>query len=84
MPQHKSAAKRVRQNEVQRARNRVQRSKMRNMIKNLQASTDKDEAVTLLNDVKSTLDRLVSKNILKKNQVANYKSSLEKSVNALA
>ncbi len=84
MPQHKSAEKRVRQNEVQRNRNRVQRSKMRTMIKKLQDTTDKEEAVVLLKDVKSTLDRMVSKNIVKKNQAANYKSSLEKSVNALA
>ena len=84
MPQHKSAEKRVRQNEVRRIRNRELRSKMRTMIKNLQASTDKDEAIVLLNDVKSGLDRLVIKNIIKKNQAANYKSSLEKSVNALA
>ena len=84
MPQHKSAAKRVRQNEVQRSRNRVQRSTMRTKIKNVQSSTDKEEAVALLNDVKSTLDRLVGKNIIKRNQAANYKSSLEKSVNALS
>ncbi len=83
MPQHKSAAKRVRQNEVQRNRNRNKRSKMRTMVKNLQASTNKEEAVPLLNEVKSTLDRMVGRNILKKNQAANYKSSLEKSVNAL-
>ena len=84
MPQHKSAEKRVRQNEVRRIRNRELRSKMRTMIKNLQANTNKDEAIVLLNDVKSGLDRLVIKNIIKKNQAANYKSSLEKSVNALA
>jgi len=84
MPQHKSAEKRVRQNEVQRNRNRVQRSKMRTMIKKLETTTDKEEAVVLLNEVKSSLDRMVSKNIVKKNQAANYKSSLEKSVNALA
>lgn len=53
------------------------------MVKNLQASTNKEEAVPLLNEVKSTLDRMVGRNILKKNQAANYKSSLEKSVNAL-
>ena len=83
MPQHKSAIKRVRQNEVKRNRNRVQRSKMRTMVKNLEQTTDKSEASAKLNEVKSLLDRLVGKNILKKNQAANYKSSLEKSVNAL-
>jgi small subunit ribosomal protein S20 len=84
MPQHKSAMKRVRQDELKRARNRVQRSKMRTMVKKLQKSEDKNEAVVLLNDVKSFMDRLVSKNIIKKNQAANYKSSLEKTVNSLS
>ena len=83
MPQHKSAIKRVRQNEVQRSRNRVQRSKMRTMIKKLETTTDKTDATAQLSDVKSLLDRLVGKNIMKKNQAANYKSALEKSVNAL-
>ncbi|TDI76268.1 MAG: 30S ribosomal protein S20 [Bacteroidetes bacterium] len=83
MPQHKSAAKRVRQDEVKRSRNRVQRSKLRTMVKNLKQTTDKSEATVELSEVKSLLDRLVGKNILKKNQAANYKSSLEKSVNAL-
>lgn len=84
MPQHKSAVKRVRQNEVQRSRNRIKRTKLRTMIKNVQQSTDKKEAVILLNKVKSHLDQLVGANIVKKNQAANYKSSLEKSVNALS
>ena len=83
MPQHKSAIKRVRQNKARRERNRIQRSRMRSMIKRLRETTDKENASTLLNETKSYLDRLVGKNIIKKNQAANYKSSLEKAVNAI-
>lgn len=84
MPQHKSAAKRVRQNEKRRARNRIQRSRMRTMIKKLRQLDDPAEAQTLLNDVKSYLDRLATKRIIHKNKAANYKSELEQRVNALS
>lgn len=80
MPQHKSAIKRVRQNEKRRIRNRVHRSKMRTMIKQLQAMEDPKEAAVFLNEVKAKLDRLASKKIIHKNQAANYKSALEKKV----
>ncbi|WP_457652736.1 30S ribosomal protein S20 [Rhodocaloribacter sp.] len=83
MPQHKSAIKRVRQNEKRRARNRFHRAKMRTMIKKLRATTDKEQATTLLNEVKAYLDRLVALGIIHRNKAANYKSTLEKRVNAL-
>jgi small subunit ribosomal protein S20 len=84
MPQHKSVEKRVRQNATRRTQNRVHRSRMRTVIKKLKETENPDEAATLLKEVKSTLDRMVNKGILKKNTAANYKSSLEKSVNALS
>lgn len=83
MPQHKSAAKRARQTESRRARNRVHRSKMRTMIKKLRATEDSAEARTLFNDVKSMLDRMSSRGLIHSNKAANYKSQLEKHVNAL-
>ncbi len=83
MPQHKSAAKRVRQNEKRRARNGYQRSRMRTLIKKLRATEDSTQAQPLLNEAKSYLDRLASKRIIHKNKAANYKSELERHVNAL-
>lgn len=83
MPQHKSAIKRVRQTEKRRLRNRIQRTKMRSLIKQLTQEEDKEKATLLLNTVKASLDRLATKNIIKKNQAANYKSQLEKRVNAM-
>ena len=84
MPQNKSAKKRVRQTEKRRSRNRVQRSRMRTMMSNLKETTNKEEAEAQLRDVKSYLDQMVNKNILHKNTAANYKASLEKSVNSLS
>ena len=83
MPQHKSAAKRVRQNAKRRERNRYHRSRVRTMMKDLKETEDKERAETLLNDVKAYLDRLTTKGIIHKNKAANYKSKLEKHVNAL-
>lgn len=83
MPQHKSAIKRVRQTEKRRLRNRIHRTKMRSLIKQLTQEEDKEKATLLLNRVKASLDRLATKNIIKKNQAANYKSKLEKRVNAM-
>lgn len=83
MPQHKSAAKRVRQNAKRRERNRYHRAKMRTMIKKLHTLDDKEQATLLLNDIKAYLDRLSTKGIVHRNKAANYKSALEKKVNAL-
>ena len=83
MPQHKSAAKRVRQNEARRERNRVHRSRMRTMIKRLRATDDPEAARTLFVVVKAYLDRLTAKGIVNRNKAANYKSKLERRVNSL-
>ena len=83
MPQHKSAKKRMRQNEKRRERNQSHKSRVRSKIKKLESMGDKDAAQELLNDVKGELDRLASKNIIHKNKAANYKSKLEKHVNGL-
>ena len=83
MPQHKSAIKRVRQNERRRLRNRLHRSRIRTMIKRLKSTTDRQEAEARLRDVKAYLDRLATKGMVHKNTAANYKSKLEKHVNEL-
>ena len=84
MPQHKSAAKRVRQNAKRRDENRYHRSRMRSLMKKLRQTEDQEQAQLLLNDVKSCLDRLATKKIIHKNKAANYKSDLEQHVNALS
>ena len=83
MPQHKSAAKRVRQSAKRRTRNRYHRSQMRTMMKKLRQTEDPSQAQALLRQVKAYLDRLTTKRIIHKNKAANYKSELERHVNAL-
>jgi small subunit ribosomal protein S20 len=83
MPQHKSAAKRVRQSAKRREQNRLHRSRMRTLIKRLETTEDQEQANALLNDTKAYLDRLATKGIIHPNKAANYKSALEQRVNAL-
>ena len=83
MANHKSALKRIRQNEKHNALNRYQHKTTRTMIKNLRNTTDKAEASKLLTEVYTQIDRLSKKNIIHKNKAANQKSKLTKLVNAL-
>jgi len=83
MPQHKSAAKRVRQSEKRRDQNRGHKSRVRTMIKELRAVTTRSEAEPKLNAVKALLDRMATRRQAEPNAVARAKSQLERFVNAL-
>lgn len=83
MPQHKSAIKRVRQNEKRRKHNRTQRSRMNTLINNVLEATDKDEAQAHLKKAMSYLDRVASKGLIHPNNAARKKSKLTKHVNNL-
>ena len=84
MPQHKSAAKRVRQDAKRRLRNRFQKGRVRTMIKELQAETDASAARTQLNAIKARIDRLAGDRVLHPNKAANLKSQLDRHVDSLA
>lgn len=83
MANHKSALKRIRQTEVRKVSNRYYAKTMRNAIKKLRGTTEKEEAGALLPRVNSLLDKLAKKNIIHANKAANLKSSLTKHVNSL-
>lgn len=87
MANHKSALKRVRQNEKRKEINRSNRSKLRTSIKKLRtALTGSDKTVSgelLLSSV-SLIDKAVNKGIIHRNTAARHKSRLTKHVNALA
>jgi len=83
MANHKSAEKRARQDEKLRLHNKYYARSARNMIKELRALTDKEEAQKLLPKVTSMLDKLAKKNIIHDNKAANLKSSLTILVNRL-
>jgi small subunit ribosomal protein S20 len=87
MPNHKSAIKRVRQNEKRRAVNRSNRSDLRTQIKKLRSAltaSDKTQSQELLTPTVSAIDKAVNKGILHRNTAARYKSRLTSHVSKLA
>ncbi len=84
MPNIKSAAKRMRQNEEQRKRNRRYRTRMRTQIKKfhqLLDGNDVESAGNLLKEVYSVIDRTAQKGVIHANTAARYKSRLTKHLN---
>lgn len=84
MATHKSALKRIRQDEVKRARNRYYHKSTRTAIKKLRAETDKAVAEGEFPKVSSQIDKLAKRNIIHKNKAANLKSKLAKHIASLA
>lgn len=79
MPNHKSAEKRMRQNEKRRKNNRSNRTRVRGAIKNLRnalSAGDATKVTELLPTTVSTIDKAVQKGVLHKNAAARYKSRL--------
>lgn len=83
MANHKSAIKRIRQDQTKRIRNKYQARTTRNAIKELRATSDKSAAQEMLPKVSSMIDKLAKRNVIHKNKAANIKSSLSLHVNAL-
>ena len=83
MANHKSALKRIRQNEKRRVHNKYYAKTTRSAIKDLRNETDKEEAVKSFPKVASMIDKLAKKNIIHKNKAANLKSKLASQLNSL-
>lgn len=84
MPNHKSAEKRVRQNEKRRDVNRSNKGRLRTSIKKLRSTLATGDAKTvqeLLPETISTIDKAVQKGVLHRNAAARYKSRLTARVN---
>lgn len=84
MPNHKSAEKRVRQNEKRREINRGNRSRLRTEVKRLRAALEagtKDGLTETYTNTVSTIDKAVNKGVLHRNAAARYKSRLTARVN---
>jgi small subunit ribosomal protein S20 len=75
MPNIKSAAKRVRQDEKRRMRNRINKSKLRTALKKYDGAEDKAEA---LPKAFAALDRAVGKGVIHRNKADRKKSRLAK------
>ncbi|HEX3082933.1 MAG TPA: 30S ribosomal protein S20 [Pyrinomonadaceae bacterium] len=79
MPNHKSAEKRVRQNERRRVVNRSNRTKLRTSVKNLRSAmkgADAGKVEALLPRTISEIDKAVQKGVLHRNAAARHKSRL--------
>ncbi|MBQ6037099.1 MAG: 30S ribosomal protein S20 [Bacteroidaceae bacterium] len=83
MANHKSTLKRIRQNEKRRLRNRYYGKTMRNAVRKLRATTEKEVAATLLPAVTKLLDKMAKKGIIHKNKANNLKSRLALHINKL-
>ena len=87
MPNHKSAEKRVRQNEKRRDINRGNRGRLRTGIKKLRAAIESGEAGSaqgLLPATVSLIDKAVQKGVLHRNAAARHKARLTARVNQSA
>jgi small subunit ribosomal protein S20 len=83
MANHKSAIKRIRQNEKRRISNKYYHKSARTAIKQIRLEKDKAEAEKNLPEVISKIDKLAKRNIIHKNKAANLKSKLTKLVSSL-
>ena len=83
MPQHKSAKKRVRQNEKRRQINTMRRSRLKTAIKKVRTAENNETAQGALKDAVSILDRMALKGIIHKNKAANLKSKLTRRVQSM-
>ena len=86
MANHKSAEKRNRQSQVRRARNRVNRSKMKTAIKNLNNAIEAgsvDEAKDALASAVPVIAKTASKGTIHKKNASRKISRLTKRVNAM-
>jgi small subunit ribosomal protein S20 len=87
MPNHKSAEKRMRQNEKRKQINRSNRTRLRTSIRKLReafSSGNAKEIKALLPATVSTIDKAVQKGVLHKNTAGRYKSRLTTSTNQTA
>jgi len=87
MAHHKSAIKRIRQNEKRRIRNRYYKTRIKNITKAVIAAVeagDAEKAAEAMKKANRELHKFVSKGILKKNTAARKVSRLQAKVNALS
>jgi small subunit ribosomal protein S20 len=80
MPQHKSAEKRMRTNDRDKAKNRAVRGDIRRATKDLKAVLNTEKADEQLREVHSVLDKAVKKGVIPKNRANRRKSRTAKAV----
>ena len=83
MANHKSAIKRIRQNETRRLENKYYAKTTRNAVKKLRMTKEKEAATEMYPKVASLLDKLAKKNVIHKNKASNLKSKLSNYISTL-
>jgi small subunit ribosomal protein S20 len=76
MPLHRSAKKRMRQNEKRRLRNRMVKTRLKSLRKKVTASESSEEAGQLLREAYKLYDRAADRGVVHKNKAAREKSRL--------
>lgn len=84
MANHKSALKRIRQNEKRRIHNHYYAKSMRTLLRKFRATKDKATAEQLFPSLQKCLDKLAKRNIIHKNKAANLKSSAARQLAKMA
>ena len=84
MANHKSALKRIRQNEARRLHNRFYARTMRKAVRKFRKLTDKKEAETQLPRLTAMIDKLAKRRIIHKNKAGNLKSKITRYANHLS
>jgi small subunit ribosomal protein S20 len=82
---HKSAIKRARQNELQRLRNKGDRTKVKSIVKDLRSSVGEasgEETKVKLNAAQSVIDKASKKGVIHKRTAARKISRLTKLANS--
>jgi len=84
---HKSAAKRARQDEKRRERNRGERSRVRSVVKGVREAADAGDAETArqrLHEAERTLRKAASKGVIPKQRASRKVSRLARRLNKLS
>lgn len=82
MAHHKSCKKRIKTSAKANEVNRAYRSRIKTVIKRVQESENKETAAERFKSATSLLDKMVSKNIIHRNNAANQKSRLSTWINS--
>lgn len=86
MPNSAGAKKRLRQNKVRRLRNRVTKSSVRGLVKNVRTAIsagDVEGSEQAFRIATKRLDQAAAKNVIHANQAARTKSRLSKAIKGL-
>ena len=76
MPNHKSCAKRLRQDKKRNARNHYVRSTIKSLSKKFRSDISLEEKETLMHEIFSKLDKAAKRNVIHKRTASRRKSRL--------